>query len=231
MSDKTLVQKMAEVMAEVGYVQKDSVNDFHKYRYASAEAILKKVNAALSSRGIAVQSHAELVSHEVIPSEKGPKVLAVVKLSMDFTDGTDSLHAEGLGSGMDSGDKAVMKGNTAAAKYLVANAFFISWGDDPEADSRTDREPAEKMLDAEDPFGDKEPPVAYQQALPIVATLRGKRGVKELRQFFGHCSMAGMTWNEVEVYAESKGVAMGLPLSLVNCVKLRDLIKQDGREA
>jgi len=89
---------------------------------------------------------------------------------------------------------------------------------------------AEAVLDAEDPFGDKEPPIAYQQALPIVATLRGKRGVKELRQFFGHCSMAGMTWNDVEVYAESKGVALGLPLSLVNCVKLRDLIKQDGRE-
>ena len=137
MSDKTLEQKLADVMAEVGYVKKDAVNDFHKYRYASAEAVLKKVNAALSERGIALSSNAALAHYE--PGH------AIVKLSLTFHDGTDSLTVEGLGEGSDKGDKATMKASTAALKYAVANAFLISWGDDPEADSKTD-EPEKENL-------------------------------------------------------------------------------------
>lgn len=127
---KTLVQKLAEVMAEVGYVKKDATNSFHKYRYASAEAVLKKVNAALSSRGIAIASTAELAHYEAGH--------AVVKLALTFNDGTDSLTVEGLGEGSDKGDKSTMKAATAALKYAMANAFLISWGDDPEADAKTD---------------------------------------------------------------------------------------------
>ena len=137
MSEQTLVQKLADVMAEVGYIQKDATNEFHKYRYASAAAVLSKVNAALSSRGIAVSSTAELVAHDRIEGAK-PKTIAVVKLTLIFNDGTDALQIEGLGSGEDTGDKAVMKANTAALKYALANAFLISWGDDPEADPSTD---------------------------------------------------------------------------------------------
>ena len=139
MSEQTLVQKLADVMAEVGYVQKDATNEFHKYRYASAAAVLSKVNAALSSRGIAVSSMAELVAHDRIQGDKDKhKTIAVVKLTLIFNDGTDALQIEGLGSGEDTGDKAVMKANTAALKYALANAFLISWGDDPEADPSTD---------------------------------------------------------------------------------------------
>jgi len=138
-SEQTLVQKLADVMAEVGYVQKDATNEFHKYRYASAAAVLSKVNAALSSRGIAVSSMAELVAHDRIQGDKDKhKTIAVVKLTLIFNDGTDTLQIEGLGSGEDSGDKAVMKADTAALKYALANAFLISWGDDPEADPSTD---------------------------------------------------------------------------------------------
>jgi hypothetical protein len=32
-----------------------------------------------------------------------------------------------------------MKANTAALKYAYANALTISWGDDPEADTKTDK--------------------------------------------------------------------------------------------
>ena len=123
---KTLVEKMAEVMAEVGYVQKDAVNKGIGYKYASAEAVLKKVNAALSERGIAVSSAATL--------ENFSPGRAVVKLALTFHDGTDSLTVEGLGEGTDKGDKSTMKANTSALKYAMANAFLISWGDDPEAD-------------------------------------------------------------------------------------------------
>ena len=131
----TLVEKLAEVMKEVGYVQKDATNDFHHYSYASAAAVLRKVNTALSERRIAVASRASLEKFEIIQGSKGAKTLAVVKIDLRFTDGEESIRVEGLGSGSDKGDKAVMKANTAALKYALANTFMISWGDDPEETS------------------------------------------------------------------------------------------------
>lgn len=127
---------LAEVMAEVGYVQKDGTfkAKTHSYKFASAEAVLKKVNAALSSRGIAVASSAELLAHNEDLST------VVVRLTLRFCRGDEVHECQGLGQGKDFGDKAVMKANTAALKYLVANAFLISWGEDPELEDP--REPA-----------------------------------------------------------------------------------------
>jgi hypothetical protein len=126
---------LAAVMAEVGYVQKDGKNDFHGYKYASAEAVLRKVNAALAAKGIAVGSSAEIVHHDDACK------MAVVKVTLHFHRGACRVTVEGLGQGSDKGDKAVMKANTAALKYALANAFMISWGDDPEASAAHDEEP------------------------------------------------------------------------------------------
>ena len=68
----------------------------------------------------------------------GTKSIAVVKTTLYFTDGYFIAKAEGLGSGIDSGDKAVMKGNTASMKYACSGKFLISWGDDPEANGQDD---------------------------------------------------------------------------------------------
>ena len=136
MSDKTLVQHMAEIMAIVGYVQKDATNDFQHYTYASAQAVFDKVRKELSERGIAVCGDVELVASEIVGGKE--KHLVVAKHTLTFTDGTDSLSVSALGEGIDSGDKASMKGNTAGVKYCLAKAFLISWGDDPEADTSSD---------------------------------------------------------------------------------------------
>ena len=214
-----LIEKLAEVMAEVGYVQKDAVNDFHKYKYASAEAVLKKVNTALSSRGVAVGSSAELVHYA--------DQRAVVKLALTFHDGDEHLTVEGLGEGSDKGDKATMKANTAALKYALANAFLISWGDDPEADMHTDIDAAMGRIaePQEDPTGDGDIPV-YAEAREIVVSMKGKQGVKELKQFFGHCAVLQWDWAQVLEFAKGQGVDLLNGLSKAYCVKLRDMVKQ-----
>jgi len=138
MSDKTLVQHMAEVMVEVGYVQKDGKLDaFPFYTFASAEKVADKVRSALSERGIAVCGDCELVASEIIKTEKSSRHLVLVKHTLTFTDGTDSLSVSAIGEGMDSGDKAAQKANTVGVKYCLAKAFLISWGDDPEAGPQT----------------------------------------------------------------------------------------------
>lgn len=142
---KTLFEKLAEIGLEIGYVQKDKKNIGQDYKYASAEAVLGKANLACFSRGIAIQSNAyvEHYSQYEDPQTHKVKMRAVVKLSLTFIDGGQGNRAvqiEGLGEGMDAGDKAILKANTSALKYALANAFLISWGEDPEADATTDRD-------------------------------------------------------------------------------------------
>ncbi len=134
---------LAEVMAAVGYVQKDGRNKAQGYKYASAEAVLKKVNAELSKRNIAIASNAELEHFSITQYNEGKEKFrsdAVVRLQLRFTRGEDEIAVSGLGASTDLGDKAVMKANTAAIKYCLTNAFLISWGDDPEADEKVDAE-------------------------------------------------------------------------------------------
>lgn len=139
-----LAAKLAEVMAEVGYVQKDGTNTFHGYKYASAEAVFKKVNAALSKRGICINSST------VLERLSDDFRNAAVRITLSFTDAESGLFANvsALGQGSDKGDKAIMKATTAALKYCLSTAFLISWGDDPESDISTDKE-AEKGAAAE----------------------------------------------------------------------------------
>lgn len=210
-----LAKKLAEAMAEVGYVQKDATNVFHRYRYASAEAVLRKVNAALSSRGVAVSSQADLVRYDQAPGNKGgTNTMAVVKLALEFTDGEERVRVEGLGSGMDSGDKAVLKANTAALKYAVANAFLISWGDDPEADAATDQEAKAAAetpkLPPEDPFGGGEAVSldSMPQVTAKIRDLKGKQGVKELKALAMHAAVE--KWTEGKLLAFAKGVGVDL---------------------
>lgn len=136
-TEKTLEQKLAEVGLIVGYVQKDKTNSGMGYSYASAEAVLRKVNQELFSRQVVMEVQANVVRL----SEDFKQ--AVVQYVISFTDGAGrKLYVSGLGQGSDRGDKAIMKANTAAMKYALAAAFCISWGDDPEADATTDREAA-----------------------------------------------------------------------------------------
>ena len=127
-------EKLVRIMGAVGYVQKDATNEHFKYKYASADAVLTKVRDACSENGVAVESKARLERLEII----GTKTFAVVHISITLTDGIGQAVIEGLGSGIDSGDKSVMKANTAALKYAMSSGFLISWGDDPEADRDTD---------------------------------------------------------------------------------------------
>jgi len=139
---KTLAGKLAEVAAEVAYIHKDKRNEFHRYSYASAEAVLRKVNPAVASRGISVSPAVEIVSalDATIPTKQGTAQIATVRVRLVLTDADsgETQTIEALGTGMDSGDKAIMKAQTAAVKYAWMMALSLATGDDPEADEATD---------------------------------------------------------------------------------------------
>lgn len=136
-----LAKKLIAVMQECRYVAKNGVNTFHKYKYATCADVLEMVNAAFVKHGIASITVPEMVDlHEVATAKGSTEHIATVKVSIKLVDADsgESLEISGMGSGQDSGDKAVMKAQTAAIKYAYLLSFAISTGDDPEADQRTD---------------------------------------------------------------------------------------------
>jgi ERF superfamily len=134
-----LAQKILNMEADCGYVQKDKKNPQFNYTYASAEAILKKVSAAAVEHGIASYPRYEVLSDEVVEvGSKGTKLrLMVAKCILRLVDSETGYgrDAEGLGSGSDTLDKAPMKAQTASHKYAWMGLLNISTGDDAEADS------------------------------------------------------------------------------------------------
>lgn len=133
--------KLIQVMEACQYASKDKRNDFHKYNYTSAESLFAKVNEELTKAGLYIRgTKAELVESNVATNVKGgSEKYAVVKATITIgdIDSDETVEFVGLGSGQDAGDKAVMKGNTAAFKYAWLGGLCIAMADDPEKDNNT----------------------------------------------------------------------------------------------
>ena len=136
-----LAKKFVEVMHECSHVVKTGTNDFHRYKYATANDVLEKVNASLTRHGIASVVTPALLSVQEVTTAKGnTERLATVEVTVTLIDSEsgESFAIKGLGSGQDAGDKALAKAQTMALKYCYLASLAIATGDDSEADQRTD---------------------------------------------------------------------------------------------
>ena len=141
MENTNIAKKLLAFMAECAYVAKNGLNSFHKYKYATAEDVLQKVNEALTKNKIASTAVPELIEFTDVTNLKGnTEHLATVRVEISLidSDSGEEVKIYGIGSGQDAGDKAVMKAQTAATKYAYMRSCCIAAGDDPEADSKTD---------------------------------------------------------------------------------------------
>lgn len=141
MENTNIAKKLLAVMAECAYVAKNGLNSFHKYKYATAEDVLQKVNEALTKNKIVCVAVPELIEFTDVTNLKGnTEHLATVRVEISLidSDSGEEVKIYGIGSGQDAGDKAVMKAQTAATKYAYMLSFCIATGDDPEADVKTD---------------------------------------------------------------------------------------------
>ena len=138
---KNLAKKMVAVMQECSHVAKNGSNDFHKYKYDTAADVLEMVNESLTKHGIFTTVETNLLEMREVKTAKGnTEILASVEtvVTLIDSDSDETATIKGIGSGQDSGDKSVMKAQTAAIKYAFLLSFAISTGDDPEADTHTD---------------------------------------------------------------------------------------------
>ena len=141
MENAKIAKKLVSVMNDCSYVAKNGVNSFHKYKYATAEDVMTKVNEAMTKYNLATMVRPTLISFDEVTNLKGNKEhLATISVQIEVVDSEsgESVNLYGLGSGQDAGDKAVMKAQTAAIKYAYMMSLCIATGDDPEADSKTD---------------------------------------------------------------------------------------------
>jgi formylmethanofuran dehydrogenase subunit E len=191
-----LAAKFIEVMKECSHIAKNGENGFHGYKYVTSANVLEKVNAALVKQGIASVAIPELLNMLDVTTAKGNlEHLATVKMDITLVDkeSGEVLNITGLGSGQDSGDKAVMKAQTAAIKYAYMLSLAISTGDDPEADRSTD----ENMQVAP-----QQPVIKNSKAR---TTSRAKVIAASKEQPFLTCSACGVVITEkVARYSEGK---------------------------
>ena len=138
-----LLQKLAEVVAEIDNVEKRGRNEFQKYAYVKAADVAWLVRKALSSRNVYLAADVVEVRNYEIPAREGVMQAVDIKMQFSFFDGdapeVPPIVLHSYGTGTDKGDKAVYKAMTGALKYGLRHAFLIPDESDPEADVETDK--------------------------------------------------------------------------------------------
>lgn len=166
---KNLYAKLAEVMAEIGYVEKRGHNTFHGYRYVTEADLVDAVRDKLAARNVVVLPSLTGIEERPIKTAKGKdSTITTARVAFTFCDGdTGQTHtAEWAGAGDDPADKGLYKAMTGAAKYFLMKAFLIPTGDDPEADAGTDERSSGGQASAPPP---PEPKISEDDARKLYA--------------------------------------------------------------
>lgn len=143
-----LYGKLVNVMEQVPYIKKDKKNDFHRYEYASEEAIKKAIHKELVKNKLLFRvTDTEIIDRKQSVNEKGKQtVLTTLKVRYLFIDAETGQSIGGSydGEGQDPLDKGVYKALTGALKYILTSHFLIPTGSDPEDDSGENTKPDPK---------------------------------------------------------------------------------------
>lgn len=137
---KEITNAILNVYKEISKVSKDSINEYHKYEYVSAEHLIEIVRKSMLNNSLIIGgintisfNHSNdlsniIMSFKIIHVPSGEEI--------GYT-----IPAQGL----DKGDKAVYKALTGGFKYFLRMAFMLEMCDDPEADSETDKKAEKKV--------------------------------------------------------------------------------------
>lgn len=135
-----LATKLAMAMGEMGPIAKDGTNQGQgNWQFQSDAAIKTAVRNVLPKYGIVIiPSKIKTVkSYERVTSKKKPVYFYDVVQEFTITDGKDEIKGEMIGTGSDSGDKAVNKAVTLAFKNFEKQLFNVSDKNDPDPDQES----------------------------------------------------------------------------------------------
>jgi hypothetical protein len=172
-------EKLLALYDRFKYVEKTGTNKHFSYRFMQESVLKRKLNEALRELGLVI------VRTTVTPVGKCTGKAAVVKFEMTIADADDPtmdhVTLEGIGGGMDSGDKAPMKAVVAAMKYALANGLSIETGDDPEGDDTTDEAAVDEVLQR---IADTTNESGLHLLKPQVVALKGGARFDEVKEAF-----------------------------------------------
>jgi hypothetical protein len=142
---QTLAQKLCEVMLEVEGLHKDGTNEFHRYKFASAENVFGALRGPLASRGVLLLPAITAVRERDFKTLRGKdSTLTTIDLLMTFRDAAtgEEIICSWAGAGDDPADKGLYKAMTGGVRTYLRDTFLLPQGDDPELDRRTDERAA-----------------------------------------------------------------------------------------
>lgn len=134
---KAIFTKIHAIMSEIDFIEKDKVNSFHNYAYASEYAIKVKCHALLVKHKVVFSLGAESSVETEYKNSKGESNFHSTNMfRYRFTDvETGQWFSDTFpGLGEDKNDKAIWKAVTGAIKYIMTSTFLIPTGDDPDND-------------------------------------------------------------------------------------------------
>jgi len=135
-----------QAMAEIGAIRKTQTNKFDRYQFRGIDDLYNALHGPLSGLGLFIVPHeVRTVSTRVVETQAGKTQLETTMVVQYRIYGPDGsyVQAEAEGVGMDRGDKASNKAQTAAFKVLCFQVFMppIEDGSDSEKDSPERGEP------------------------------------------------------------------------------------------
>lgn len=131
------LEKLAKVAALIGKLPKDKRNKHSGYDYLSEEAVKTAINHNMPEAGVWHEGiRFEILSDEWVKGKQAEQNLVKIRCVIPIA----GHEYEGLGAGIDYGDKALLKAQTSAVREAWKNVFVIAGGGDPEADERANEE-------------------------------------------------------------------------------------------
>lgn len=125
-----IYQRMANVMNDVSYVQKEDKKVNNQYTFVSHDAVTAKIRPALLKHGIM-----PVVSVKAHVQDGNRTEATIVVRFVNVDQPEDAIEVESFGYGIDPQDKGPGKAVSYAFKYALLKVFCLETGDDPERDN------------------------------------------------------------------------------------------------
>lgn len=133
--------KMLKLYERFSYVQKTGTNTHFKYRFMQESVMKRKLNEACRELGLILDA----VRVSPVGECTGKTAVVAVELIIRDAASAAKVTLQGIGGGMDTGDKAPCKAMVSAFKYALACGLAVETGDDPEDDAKTDEAAADEV--------------------------------------------------------------------------------------
>lgn len=175
--NKNLHQRLAAVMAEVDYIQKEHKKGMN-YTIVSHDAVTAKVRPVLLKNGVVYYP----VRCEHTHSGNRAECSLTVRFA-NIDEPSDFIDVPTFGYGIDPQDKGPGKAMSYAVKYALLKALGLETGDDPDTD-HIDFSPKDAHASAPKAAAPSQPPVD-EAAKPSAASM--KRGLEEIERELLDC--------------------------------------------